>query len=234
MPPELTIVIADVTRKAAIAAGLRIPGRVAHFTNRDLSAALEAVKTHQPRMIAIDALVAQTQQGIGFIKRLEGLAMPRCAMVLIVRADGGWRTAPFEPPPDANPAISIAGSKTARPVIVPASLPATNTRRAPRFPMLDAIDAAVEGAQASLINISVLGAQVVSLPVLRPGQTVKVALPDTHDTLRLTAHVAWSVFEQNKQGIAVYRAGMSFTDAGAGLLEEFCRNHGGEHPLPSY
>jgi hypothetical protein len=234
MAPELTIVIADVTRKAAIAAGFRIPGRVAHFTNRDLSAALEAVKTHQPRMVAIDALVAQTQQGIGFIKRIESLAMPRCAMVLIVRADGGWRTTPLDPPPDVTPQISIASSKTARPAIVPVSLPVSNTRRAPRFPMLDAIVAAVEGAQASLINISVLGAQVVSLPVLRPGQTVKVALPDVQDTLRLTAHVAWSIFEQNSQGIAVYRAGMSFTDAGQGMLEAFCRNHGGEHALPSY
>jgi hypothetical protein len=154
--------------------------------------------------------------------------------VLIVRADGGWRTTPLEPPPDAGGAISVASAKPTRPAIVPASMPLTNTRRAPRFPMMDAIEAAVEGAHASLINISVLGAQVVSLPVLRPGQTVKVALPDAHDTLRLTAHVAWSIFEQNKQGIAVYRAGMSFTDAGQGLLEEFCRNHGGEHPLPSY
>src|SRR3954465_14203373 len=126
MAPELTIVIADVTRKAAIAAGLKIPGRVAHFTSRDLSAALEAVKTHQPRMVAIDALVAQTQQGIGFIKRIETLVMPRCAMVLIVRADGGWGTTPLEPPPDAGGAISVASAKPTRPAIVPASMPLTN------------------------------------------------------------------------------------------------------------
>ena len=70
--------------------------------------------------------------------------------------------------------------------------------------------------------------------MLRPGQTVKIALPDAADTLRLTAHIAWSTFEQNKQGAAVYRAGMSFTDAAQGLLEQYCRSHGGGTPLPSY
>jgi hypothetical protein len=232
MPPELTIVIADVTRKAAIAAGFRIPGRVAHFTNRDLSAALEAVKTHQPRMVAIDALVAQTQQGIGLIKRIESLAMPRCAMVLIVRADGGWRTTPLEPPPPDNLAISVTSAQASAPALIAPIQ--TNTRRAPRFPLVDAVDAAIEGRQASLVNISVLGAQVISHPVLRPGQTVKVALPDAADTLRLTAHVAWSIFEQTSRGVAVYRAGMAFTDAAQGMLEEFCRSYGGENPLPSF
>ena len=142
MPPELTIVIADVTRKAAIAAGFRIPGRVAHFTNRDLSAALEAVKTHQPRMVAIDALVAQTQQGIGLIRRIESLAMPQCAMVLIVRADGGWRTTPLEPLPTETTVISVASPKPVRPAIFAAPVAAANTRRAPRFPLLDSVDAA--------------------------------------------------------------------------------------------
>jgi hypothetical protein len=234
MPPELTIVIADVTRKAAIAAGFRIPGRVAHFTNRDLSAALEAVKTHQPRMVAIDALVAQTQQGIGLIRRIESLAMPQCAMVLIVRADGGWRTTPLEPLPTETTVISVASPKPVRPAIFAAPVAAANTRRAPRFPLLDSVDAALEGGHASLINISILGAQVISHPVLRPGQTVKIALPDAAETLRLTAHIAWSTFEQNKQGAAVYRAGMSFTDAAQGLLEQYCRSHGGGTPLPSY
>jgi hypothetical protein len=100
--------------------------------------------------------------------------------------------------------------------------------------LLDAVDAAVDGGHASLINISVLGAQVISHPVLRPGQTVKIALPDTAETLRLTANVAWSIFEQTNQGAAVYRAGMSFTDATQNMLEQYCRSHGGGTPLPSY
>jgi hypothetical protein len=74
----------------------------------------------------------------------------------------------------------------------------------------------------------------VSRPVLRPGQTVKIALPDAEETLRLTAHVAWSTFQQTNQGTAVYRAGIAFTDATTDALEDYCRRYGAEHPLPSF
>jgi hypothetical protein len=100
--------------------------------------------------------------------------------------------------------------------------------------MTDAVNAAVEGGQATLVNISVLGAQLVSVPVLRPGQTVKIALPDANDLLRLTANVAWSTFQQTAQGTAVYRAGVAFTDAAKETLDDYCRRYGSENPLPMY
>ena len=79
-----------------------------------------------------------------------------------------------------------------------------------------------------------LGAQLVSQPVLRPGQTVKIALPDANEMLRLTAHVAWSSFQQTRQGTGVYRAGIAFTDAAQETLDDYCRRYGAENPLPTY
>ena len=110
----------------------------------------------------------------------------------------------------------------------------SNTRRAPRFPMLESLNAVVETGHASLVNISVLGAQIVSLPVLRPGQTVKIALPDAADVLRLTAHVAWSSFQQTKEGTVAYRAGVSFTDAAQETLDNYCKRYGADKALPTY
>jgi hypothetical protein len=244
MTSDLTVVIADVTRKAALASGFRLAGRILQFTNRDLSSALEAIRTHEPRMVAIDTVVAPTQQGQGFIKRIENLAVPGCAIRLIVRTEGVWTTAPLElPSPNAGassaPIAPSAPSASASPsplrsAIVAAPQAGANTRRAPRFPILDALGAEVEGGQANLINISVLGAQVVSHPVLRPGQTVKIALPDADEVLRFTASVAWSTFEQTNHGAAVYRAGVAFNDATKEALEEYCRCYGAENPLPSY
>jgi len=80
----------------------------------------------------------------------------------------------------------------------------------------------------------VLGAQIVSQPVLRPGQTVKIALPDANETLRLTAHVAWSSFQQTQQWGTIYRAGIAFTDAAQETLDDYCRRYGAENPLPSF
>jgi len=235
MASDLTIVVADVTRMAAIRSGLRLTGRVAQFTNFNLSSALEAIKSDEPTVVAIDALLIQTQQGLGFIKRVEGLAKAGCAIRLIARGTKAWTTTEHDTQPRADQAPVEPASATAlRSAIVAAVKGGTNTRRAPRFPMLDALNAGVEGGEASLVNISVLGAQVVSLPVLRPGQTVKIALPDKDEMLRLTAHVAWSMFQQTKQGTTVYRAGVAFTDAAQETLDDYCRRYGAENPLPSF
>ena len=235
MPSDLTIVIADVTRMAAIRSGLLLPGRVVQFTNFNLAPALEAIRTDEPKVVAIDALLVQTQQGLKFIRHVESLAASGFAVRLITHGNGKWRTTAHEvSPANDAPPIGRGSAAAFRPAAVAPLTTGTNTRRAPRFPMLDALDAAVEGGQASVVNISVLGAQLVSLPVLRPGQTVKIALPDEAEMLRLTAHVAWSTFQQTKQGVPVYRAGIAFTDAAQETLDDYCRRYGAEHPLPSF
>lgn len=234
MSSDLTIVVADVTRMAAIRSGLLLKGRVVQFTNFNLSSALEAIKSDEPKIVAIDALMVQTQQGQGFIKRVESLAKAGCAIRLIVRGTRAWTTTEHDvqPPTEEAPAGRVLAASGRSAVVAVAT--GTNTRRAPRFPMVDTLNAGVEGGQASLVNISVLGAQVVSLPVLRPGQTVKIALPDKNEMLRLTAHVAWSMFQQTKQGTVEYRAGVAFTDAAQETLDDYCRRYGAENPLPCF
>ena len=110
-----------------------------------------------------------------------------------------------------------------------------NTRRANRFKLIDSLNAVVENGQATLVNMSVFGAQVVSQPSLKPTQTVKIVLPDADEMVRLTAHVAWVTFEQPHPATAPhYRAGMEFTDAAHETLEDYCRRHCSQDPLPSY
>jgi hypothetical protein len=105
------------------------------------------------------------------------------------------------------------------------------TRRVPRFPVLDPLAMVVDGRPTSLVDMSVMGAQVVSTPILRPNQRLKVTLPDEGETvLTLSAHVAWSAFELSKE--PRYRAGMEFTDAAAQALEQYCRRHCSDEPVP--
>ena len=76
---------------------------------------------------------------------------------------------------------------------------------------------------------------MVSQPALKPTQKVKIVLPDADDMVSLTAHVAWAMFEQTQPGTAPhYRVGMEFTDAAQEILEDYCRRHCSEDPLPSY
>ncbi len=98
----------------------------------------------------------------------------------------------------------------------------------------DLVNAVVENGSARLVDISVLGAQVMSQPLLRPNQTIKIVLPDSGETLQVTARVAWSAFEKPQTASdAYYRAGIAFTDAAQQVLENYRRRYCADDPLPS-
>jgi hypothetical protein len=242
VPSNISVVIATTVRMPAIQSVSLFSGRVIRFTDNKLAAALESIQLNHPRLIAIEALLAQTPAGKGFIERVERLGLRGSAIQLIVQSNGKWTTTPYnvEPVAGAVEAGSAQADRTTAIITTPAAaaagaLKGANTRRAHRFKVLESLNAVVENKQANLVNISILGAQVVSQPSLRPNDNVKIALPDGDDTVRLTAHVAWSVFEQARMGSdTYYRAGMEFTDAAKEILEDYCRRHCEELPLPSY
>jgi hypothetical protein len=239
MPSDITIVVADPSRMAGIRSGLTLPGRVLWFPATKLASAWDSIQMNHPKLIAVDALFAETPQGKTFLERLDTLAIRGSAIQLLVRGNGKWTTTPHN-----GQAVPEAATETAvvipKAVVVPkgvvvAPSVGTNTRRADRFGVLDPLKALVEGGDATLINISILGAQVVSGPALRPNQSVKVALPDSDDMLHLTGHVAWSQLEQSEQrNSAYYRAGIEFTDATSQTMEAYCRRHCAGDPLPAF
>jgi hypothetical protein len=112
-------------------------------------------------------------------------------------------------------------------------MPGLNTRRAPRFMVRNQLEALVESGRATVVDMSVLGAQIVSLPKLRPNQKIKLGLPDVDDVLNLVAQVAWSTFEQPPRGTEPqYRAGIEFTDAAQRTLEDYRRRFCADQPIP--
>ncbi len=233
MPAQISIVVADPTRMAIIRERLRLPGHVMHFTTSNLAPAIDNIRSYQPTLIAIDVLFAQTQSGTAFIERAERLATAASEIHLITHLDGRWVTVPRI---SSAPGIALltSAATAASPALAPrVRVPQINTRRAPRFLVRDPLNAVVESGTAGLVDISVLGAQVVSHPALRPNQTIKIALPDTTEMLRVTAHVAWSIFEKPQLVTeAYYRAGIEFTDAAQLALEDYRVRHCAEEPIP--
>jgi len=239
MPSDITIIVADAPRIPAIRDGVPLPGRIMYFTASNAASAMDTIRAHQPKLIVVDALFARTAPGVAFVERVERLAIPQSDIRLVVQLDGRWVTAPrssvAEPVSVSRPVAVV--SKTA--VVVASASPmiaapaALNTRRAPRFLVRDAVNAVVENGSANLVDISVLGAQIVSGPVLRPRQKIKIALPDTGDMLQVMAQVAWSTFEKPVLVMAAhYRAGIEFTDAAQQALEDYRRRHCADQPIP--
>jgi hypothetical protein len=238
MASDITVVVADAAQTLAIRAGLSLSGRVTCFTVGNLFAAHESIQMHHPKLIAVEAVFAQTPPGQEFLARIERLAIRGSAIQLVERTNGKWATTPYIGQFATSESRDVtAAVSTERPPrgAAAAQTKGANTRRASRFQILESLNAVVENGQATLVNISILGAQVVSTPSLKPTQKVRVVLPDVDETLRLTAHVAWATFEQPQPGAAPhYRAGMEFTDAAQEILEDYCRRHCSQDPLPSY
>ena len=90
------------------------------------------------------------------------------------------------------------------------------SRRAPRFKVSRDTRVVIDGNPASVIDISMVGAQVVSATALRPNQRIRMSL-DTDPSVRFNANVAWATFELPSEGPR-YRAGIQFHDANAEML----------------
>src|SRR5262245_44946941 len=104
----------------------------------------------------------------------------------------------------------------------PAALDQRGTRRAPRFKMNEKAMATVDGANAMLVDLSTLGAQLVPPAKLSPNQEVRVALKDEGGTVEFNAKVAWTSFEILPNSGPRYRAGVEFVDADAAAVEAYC------------
>jgi hypothetical protein len=236
---EISVVVAEASRLQAIRDGISVPGRAMHFTAGNLTGAMESIRMYMPKLVAVDAMWAQTPPGVAFIERVDQLSIAGGDIRLIVRLEGRWITTPRRP---GHGVVTVSGAAAASapsvavapvPAVVAARVAALSTRRAPRFLVRDPLRAVVENGAASLVDISVLGAQVVSQPVLRPNQKIKIALPDTDDMLHVMAHVAWSTFERPLLVVdAHYRAGIEFTGAAQQALEDYRRRHCADEPIP--
>jgi hypothetical protein len=95
------------------------------------------------------------------------------------------------------------------------------SRRAQRYRVPD-MHAIIDGNPALVIDISTIGAQVVSVTALRPNQRIRVSL-EGNQGLRFNAAVAWASFELPADGPR-YRAGIQFHDANAMVLTRLLEN----------
>ena len=178
------------------------------FTDADALKALEAITRERPKVIALEKQFSATSRGAALIKRIKADPKLRKCEVRIVSHEGGNDEVQ---PPDGAPQV------IASPAV---KLDQRGTRRAPRVKIVDGVEVLIDGSPATLIDLSVAGAQVISVTILRPNQRVRMILPDDERPIRCVAGVAWAAFEMPKTGPR-YRAGIEFFDAESGNLDRF-------------
>jgi hypothetical protein len=235
-------------------------GEVLIFSESEPLKALEAITTRKPNVIALERLFAATSRGAALINRIKADPALTAAEIRVVSVDGTYRVSPRRTPPPAAPSAAPPAAAPPAAVIQPAAAPAPveaaveavevieeappvaqpaqnldyrGTRRAARFRMADGTEAQVDGALATVIDLSTYGAQILCPTPLKPQQKIKMVLADDLGMVKFSATVAWAFFEIPK-GVSRYRAGIEFNkDTESKAVDAFCNRHKLALPKPT-
>ena len=191
------------------------------FPETEALKALETIARTRPQVIVLDHIFAASARGTAFVNRIKADPALASCEIRILEAGTGTAPNPAPPPPSPAPRESV---ETAPAVVVQATAPPTQldtgTRRAQRYVISGNVEVLVDGSPAALVNISIVGAQVVSPSSLRPNQRVRMSLVDEARPIRFNGVVAWASFEMPKEGPR-YRAGINFYDAAPEMVTRF-------------
>jgi hypothetical protein len=216
-----TVLIGGGELLPALKERTREPGELLAFTDADALRALEAILTRRPNVVALERLFAATPRGAALINRIKAdPALVDTEIRVITHDSDHSRVSARLRPRDTGPTVVLAEDPADE-----RALDQRGTRRAARFRVAGTFGALLDGNAASVIDISTIGAQVVSSVVLKPNQVVKMAISDDHDSLRFNAAVAWASFEIPPNSGPRYRAGIKFIDADQGAVGGFCQRH---------
>lgn len=193
------------------------------FTDADALRALDAITKRKPALITLERMFASTPRGAALVNRIRADPALVESEIRIVARDGDFtRIAPkpMSPPPHAG----ATATATAGPEVAPRVQPLDHygTRRAPRFKVPGTVDVLVDGNSATLVDVSIVGAQVLTPSVLKPNQRIRMALPEDSGAIRFNAAVAWAKFEIPPQSGPRYRAGLEFIDANTNVMDAYC------------
>jgi CheY-like chemotaxis protein len=256
MPAAVVIGASDLLPALVSQAGIDEDDALT-FPDTEPLQALQAITEQQPPVVVLERLFAATSRGAALINRLKN--DPALADVQIrvlshsgdysrvitrpahaqVSAMGGATIAeppPAPPPPKPEPAPAAAPIPPPAPKPAPSSSPEPEprldwhgTRRSPRYRARDGLEIQLDGNPVTVVDVSTIGAQVLSANMVRPDQRVRVTVPrGEQGPLRFRATIAWARFELPRRAGDPgphYRVGIEFLDADSDTLERFCQDN---------
>jgi hypothetical protein len=186
-----------------------LDGAVA-FSDADALRALDAITRQRPSVVALERMFAATSRGAALINRIKADPSLGGCEIRIVAHDSEYARVSPRRAAESSAGPPVAVAEAPRPATAP--LDQRGTRRAPRFRITDGVELQIDGNPAMIVDLSLVGAQVVSPTILKPNQRVRVSVAEGPRPARFSAAVAWASFEIPK-GAPRYRAGLEFFDA---------------------
>ncbi len=209
--PDLAVLVAATELQPVLVA--RVVGEgfeCVTFTEAEALRALQTITSRKPRVVALETGFAATARGKALFNRIK--ADPALTHITL-RLESAVE-APVAQPADTAP------TPEPEPPSPPAPLDFTGTRRAPRHAADGSREILVDGKPGSLVNLSLVGVQLVTTAALKPGQRVRVSLSEPKGALRCGATVVWATFEMTKDGPR-YRVGLDFVNPNTAALDSY-------------
>ena len=232
VPP---VVIAASNLMPALRDRLPGDGDVLAFADTEPIQALQAILANKPDLIVLERLFAATPRGAALINRIKTDPQLANAEVRVMSHTGDYTRVVKQASVEA-PAPAVAGSSNRETGAHGSSLTVATveaprldwhgTRRAPRYRIRQGTEIQLDGNAAGVVDLSVIGAQVLSATILRPNQRVRISVPTDEFVMRFRGAVAWAKFELPRPTEPPrYRAGVEFLDADAAAMEDYCNRH---------
>ena len=232
------LIIAAENLMPALRDRVKVEGEILTYQDTEPIQALQTIMEQQPTLVILERLFAATPRGAALINRIKSDPQLSHTEVRVMSHTGDY-TRQVVKPTTTKAASPVAGSNatSAAPGTSPASQHSSGssvateeapraldwhgTRRAPRFRVRAGVELQLDGNPAAVVDLSTVGAQVISPTVLRPNQKVRIALPNDDFLLRFRGAVAWAKFELPKAPSKTpqYRAGVEFTDGDAAAID---------------
>jgi hypothetical protein len=175
---------------------------VQEFTESEALEALDHIIRTKPGIIAMEDEFSGTSRGTALINRIKDDPTLSACEVRVLAHDAAQNRVAVKRGGQGGPAVAVDEPKPA--------LDVKGTRRAPRIRIQDGVEVAVDGNPAALIDLSTVGAQVVSPTVLKPNQRVRVLIGEGKAAVKCSGAIAWAAFEMPKGMPTRYRAGIDF------------------------
>jgi PilZ domain-containing protein len=237
------VVIAASNLMPSLRERLADDGELVVFPDTEPIQALQAILEHRPSLIVLERLFAATPRGAALINRIKNDPQLGHAEVRVMSHSGDYRRVVSKPsgapPPQSEPPAAESGSPTGGTAVAqtpaaaavaaeppPRPLDWHGTRRAPRHRIRQGVEIQLDGNPAQVVDLSQVGAQVVSQTILRPNQKVRVSVPNDDFVMRFRGSIAWAKFElPDPTAPPRYRAGIEFADADARAVEAYCQKN---------
>src|SRR5262245_8682031 len=225
------VVIAATNLMPALQERLAGEGELLTFADTEPIQALQAILEQRPSLIVLERLFAATPRGAALINRIKTDPQLANAEVRVMSHTGDYSRQVAKPSKVENSTETStgAGAETATGVVIAPAEAATRpldwhgTRRATRYKVRSGVEIQVDGNPASVVDLSIVGVQVLSSTILRPNQKVRISIPNDDFVMRFRGAIAWAKFELPKPNEPPrYRAGVDFADADAVALDEYC------------